>query len=488
MAASEPARRGGRSLPLRDNPGNAYLQALAETGAIGFLLTLALAAVLAREAVAALARWRDGAARGAGCGAGVLGFLVALAWARTGSRPTSALALLLFAAVRRARTRGARNSAAWPRRGPPGRPSPSTRPPRSSPRSRRFRRSEAFRYRRGIGFHGKEEGPGGPFYWTRRRVRDPRACRARRCAWRLAHYTPEGRSVELSAEADGRTVLSRDARARARACRCSLAAAAGRRANHPLHAFARVRAPRPRALRGPPRARPRRRFPAAVGAMEFQFHPASRRRRGAELASSARAGRRSPSSLTGAAAFAAVSLWVTVPAVAAHAVASASADARAVETAAAAEEFAQCRGAHASAWPSGPATREACSPGSPSCTASRRPTGRRASTPRRAGSPAADPERISAGLPRYLAELERARALLAAREAADPAIAARTPSLLPVAGGLVEPAVLFGPRVSPWTGSGRVLHGTRARGARRLRGRRAGRRHRRFRRARSRPR
>ena len=32
-----------RSLPLRDNPGSAYLQALAETGAIGFFLTLTLA-------------------------------------------------------------------------------------------------------------------------------------------------------------------------------------------------------------------------------------------------------------------------------------------------------------------------------------------------------------------------------------------------------------------------------------------------------------
>lgn len=154
--------------------------------------------------------------------------------------------------------------------------------------------------------------------------------------------------------------------------------------------------------------------------------------------------------LTGAAAFAAVSLWVTVPAVAAHAVASASADARAVETAAAAEEF---RSAAARTERLAERARDAGSllariaflyGVSPADW----PKGLNPEAGWLAGP---DPERISAGLPRYLAELERARALLAAREAADPAIAARTPSLLPVAGGLVEPAVLFGPRISPWT-------------------------------------
>ena len=41
-----------RRLPMRDNPGSAYVQALAETGVVGFLLTLVLAVSLARHAVA----------------------------------------------------------------------------------------------------------------------------------------------------------------------------------------------------------------------------------------------------------------------------------------------------------------------------------------------------------------------------------------------------------------------------------------------------
>lgn len=184
--------------------------------------------------------------------------------------------------------------------------------------------------------------------------------------------------------------------------------------------------------------------------MEFQFHPASRRGAVRSFVFGGR-GQKIAILLTGAAAFAAVSLWVTVPAVAAHAVASASADARAVETAAAAEEF---RSAAARTERLAERARDAGSllariaflyGVSPADW----PKGLNPEAGWLAGP---DPERISAGLPRYLAELERARALLAAREAADPAIAARTPSLLPVAGGLVEPAVLFGPRVSPWTG------------------------------------
>src|SRR5262249_10946332 len=59
----------GRSLPLRDNPGNAYLQALAETGVIGLVLTLALAIGLARFTFSG----KDGT------GAAATAFLIALA-------------------------------------------------------------------------------------------------------------------------------------------------------------------------------------------------------------------------------------------------------------------------------------------------------------------------------------------------------------------------------------------------------------------------
>ena len=203
----------GRALPLRDNPGSAYLQALAETGGIGFLLTLGLALLLAREGLAALARGRDEPLE-AGCGAGVLGFLVALAVGSHWFAPDASLLFFLFAAV------SARPAAA---------PDPSRAEGR--PWGRWSLRAavvvyaaavlvaavstlsaeEAFRYRRGMGFHGKEEGPGGSFYWTQRRfaIRVPAGETMRMT---LAHYTPEGRDVELSAEADGKTVLRRDMR------------------------------------------------------------------------------------------------------------------------------------------------------------------------------------------------------------------------------------------------------------------------------------
>jgi murein DD-endopeptidase MepM/ murein hydrolase activator NlpD len=51
----------------------------------------------------------------------------------------------------------------------------------------------------------------------------------------------------------------------------------------------------------------------------------------------------------------------------------------------------------------------------------------------------------------YLAALETGRSVLAAVEARDPGLPARTPSIVPVSGSS-EPAAFFGPRVSPWTG------------------------------------
>jgi murein DD-endopeptidase MepM/ murein hydrolase activator NlpD len=80
---------------------------------------------------------------------------------------------------------------------------------------------------------------------------------------------------------------------------------------------------------------------------------------------------------------------------------------------------------------------------------------------------ALDPSRLSSSrnrdpaeaLETYLRGLERARAILEARESADPALAARTPSLPPISAAPYEPAVLFGPRVSPWTGQPEFFSG-----------------------------
>jgi murein DD-endopeptidase MepM/ murein hydrolase activator NlpD len=64
-----------------------------------------------------------------------------------------------------------------------------------------------------------------------------------------------------------------------------------------------------------------------------------------------------------------------------------------------------------------------------------------------------DPNRVATGLLRYASGLDRALTLVTEKEAAAPALAAQTPSRLPLSTDLVEPSSHFGPRVSPWTGS-----------------------------------
>jgi len=76
----------------------------------------------------------------------------------------------------------------------------------------------------------------------------------------------------------------------------------------------------------------------------------------------------------------------------------------------------------------------------------------RALDPERGLLERAGTERLAQGLEWYLRALERARALLEERERADPELARRVPSLLPVSASLFEASALFGPRVSPWTG------------------------------------
>jgi O-antigen ligase len=192
----------GRSLPLRDNPGNAYLQSLAETGLVGFLVTLGVCLALAREAWLA-ACGTDSACRGAG--AGVLAFLGALATGSHWFAPDVALYFFLLAAVC-ARTRTSPASARAVRLRvllvavyvvAAGAAFVRTRSP-----------EEAFRYRPGLGFHAKETGRGGPFWWTQRRFAI-RLEAGRSMALGLAHFTPEGRPVTLTAESGGRTVFER---------------------------------------------------------------------------------------------------------------------------------------------------------------------------------------------------------------------------------------------------------------------------------------
>jgi hypothetical protein len=189
----------GLSLPIRDNPGNAYLQALAETGAVGFLLTLALAAVLARESRAALAGWKE-APWTAGAGAAVLGFLVALVFGSHWFAPDVALLFFLLASVvSRAAMPGPARGMARIR----GLLIAIFAVAAAVALARTLSPGEAFRYRQSMGFHAKEIGPGGPFYWTQRRfaIRLPPGETMR---LGLTHFTPEGQGVELTAESGGR--------------------------------------------------------------------------------------------------------------------------------------------------------------------------------------------------------------------------------------------------------------------------------------------
>lgn len=191
-------------LPIRDNPGSAYLQALAETGIVGFALTLLLAAVLVREAFARLFRPEPDRAA-ASAALSIPPLLAALA---IGSHWAAADVSLLFFLLCSIAVRS------------------EPRPP--APALRRALgaavalyavavvvaigstavEEEAFRHAPTLGFHPPEQGSGGSFQWTRQsfaiRVEPHTSTRMG-----LAHFSPEGRPVRVTSRAGSRTLWTR---------------------------------------------------------------------------------------------------------------------------------------------------------------------------------------------------------------------------------------------------------------------------------------
>lgn len=72
--------------------------------------------------------------------------------------------------------------------------------------------------------------------------------------------------------------------------------------------------------------------------------------------------------------------------------------------------------------------------------------------PERAVLDERQPGRFVASIEQYLRGLERARELVASREAEEPGLSAQAPAVSPIAGVDFEPSSYFGPRKSPWTG------------------------------------
>lgn len=195
-----------RRLPLRDNPGSGYVQALAETGAAGFFLTVLFALAVGRQA---LLRAREPDAGVAGAGAAALAFLVALLIGSHWLASDVSLFFFLLAAAaagsnpeRESRTaKTLRIGAVLVYAAAAGIAILATTRPETT-----------FRHAPRIGFHEQEVGPGGPFRWTRRRFAlwlGPGE--VRRLV--LAHFSPSPKPMDLTATLDGRPVFRRPLKA-----------------------------------------------------------------------------------------------------------------------------------------------------------------------------------------------------------------------------------------------------------------------------------
>ncbi|MDQ6892917.1 MAG: O-antigen ligase family protein [Acidobacteriota bacterium] len=191
-------REDGRTVPMRDNPGSGYVQAAAETGLVGALITLAAVLALASQA------WRR--ARGdqtdlpaAAAGAAVLGFLAALAAGSHWLAPDVSLLFFLLAAASAlpagaAEGRAARRLRLWA--------VVVYAAAAFVGMLATFDADEAFRHAARIGFYDRESGPGGVFRWTRRHFA-LRVWPGENVRLGLANFSADGKPITAVARARG---------------------------------------------------------------------------------------------------------------------------------------------------------------------------------------------------------------------------------------------------------------------------------------------
>ncbi len=209
-------REENRRFRMRDNPGSAYVQALAETGVIGFLVTAIFVVSLG---VLALRRAREKDTLIAGAGVASASFLAALAVGSHWFAPDVSLLFFLLAALVAGPA-----AARAPEDSKMGK---GTNPwleksllalvlfyavAAAAAALGTARPEEAFRYSPRIGFHDEETGPGGPSRWTRKRFAlwlQPGQTRR----IRLAHFSPSPAPMDLTATVEGRPVFRRSLKA-----------------------------------------------------------------------------------------------------------------------------------------------------------------------------------------------------------------------------------------------------------------------------------
>jgi O-antigen ligase len=200
-------RPQGVHLKLRDNPGSAYFQALAETGILGLALTLFFAAALARDAARRLAR---GGGEGSDDGlqtASALASLSFLAALAVGSHWLAGDTSLFFFLAAAVGVLPAPEKRAFPPRAWLGAAVLLYAAAAAVAMLSTARPEEAFRYGPRIGFYPPEPGRNGPFQWTRQNFAlwlSPR----QRVKFGLAHFSPVGRPLEIRAF-EGERILYR---------------------------------------------------------------------------------------------------------------------------------------------------------------------------------------------------------------------------------------------------------------------------------------